>query len=99
MPVKYKPWSVQNEKADLWGVELLEGEYAGAVIAITSLAMEDDSDGTMALDFNMVKIPEGKEIDIKSDSFNETLSGVVNDILTKAINEFENRNSNSTKSN
>jgi hypothetical protein len=98
MPVKYKPWSIENEKTDLWGVELLEGEFAGTTIAITSLSMENNDDGTIALDFTVFKQPEGKEIDTQSDSFNETLSGVVNDILTKAMNEFENRNSNSAKS-
>jgi len=98
MPVKYKPWSIENEKTDLWGVELLEGEFAGTTIAITSLSMENNDDGTIALDFTVFKQPEDKEIDTQSDSFNETLNGVVNDILTKAINEFENRNSNSTKS-
>jgi hypothetical protein len=98
MPVKYKPWSIENEKTDLWGVELLEGEFAGTTIAITSLSMENNDDGTIALDFTVFKQPEGKEIDTQSDSFNETLSGVVNDVLTKAINEFENRKSNSTKS-
>jgi hypothetical protein len=98
MPVKYKPWSIENEKTDLWGFELLEGEFAGTTIAITSLSMENNDDGTIALDFTVFKQPEDKEIDTQSDSFNETLNGVVNDILTKAINEFENRNSNSTKS-
>ena len=98
MPVKYKPWSIQNEKTDLWGFELLEGEFAGTTIAITSLSMENSDDGTIALDFTVFKQPEGKEIDTQSDSFNEALNGVVNDVLTKAINEFENRKCNSTKS-
>ena len=98
MPVKYKPWSIENEKTDLWGVELLEGEFAGTTIAITSLSMENSDDGTIALDFTVFKQPEDKEIDTQSDSFNETLNWVVNDILTKAINEFKNRDSNSSKS-
>jgi hypothetical protein len=98
MPVKYKPWSIQNEKTDLWGFELLEGEFAGTTIAITSLSMENSDDGTIALDFTVFKQPEDREIDTQSDSFNETLNGVVNDILTKAINEFKNRDSNSSKS-
>ena len=98
MPVKYKPWSIENEKTDVWGFELLEGEFAGTTIAITSLSMENSDDGAIALDFTVFKQPEDKEIDTQSDNFNETLSGVVNDILKKAMNEFENRNSNSAKS-
>jgi hypothetical protein len=98
MPVKYKPWSIENEKTDLWGFELLEGEFAGTTIAITSLSMEDSNDGSIALDFTVFKQPEGQEIDTQSDNFNEALSGVVNDILTKAVNEFKDRDSNSTKS-
>jgi hypothetical protein len=98
MPVKYKPWSIENEKIDVWGFELLEGEFAGTTIAINSLSMENSDDGSIALDFTVFKEPEGKQIDSQSDSFNEALSGVVNDILTKAINEFKNRDSDSTES-
>jgi hypothetical protein len=99
MPVKYEPWAVENEKQDLWGFQLMEGEFAGTTVAITSLSMENTDDGSIAIDFTIFKQPEGKEVDTQSDSFNATFNEVLNDILKKAINEFENRDSNSTKSN
>jgi len=98
MPVKYKPWAIENEKGDLWGFELLEGEFAGTIVAISSLSMENEDDGAIAIDFNIFKQPEGKEVDTQADSFNATFNEVMNDILKKAINEFEDRDSNSTKS-
>ena len=99
MLVKYKPWALKNENDDLWGVELLEGEFAGTTISIASLKMEDNSDGTLALDFTIVKKAKGKtDVDYQSDKFNGTLERVVNNILEKAIDEFENRDSDSTES-
>jgi hypothetical protein len=99
MLVKYKPWALKNENGDLWGVELLEGEFAGTTISIASLQMEDNSDGTLALDFTIVKKANGKtDVDYQSDKFNGTLERVVNNILEKAIDEFENRDSDSAES-
>ena len=61
MPVKYEPWAIKNEKGDLWGFKLLEGNYTGTIISINSVEMDDKSDdGTVALDFNFVQRPKGK---------------------------------------
>jgi len=99
MPVKYEPWSVRNGKQDLWGIKLLEGEFAGTTISINSVEMDDNSgDGTAALDFNFIERPKGKsEADLNSEEFNRTIAEVINDILAKAINEFENRTGDSAK--
>ena len=68
MPVKYEPWAIKNEKDDLWGFKLLEGNYTGTIISINSVEMDDKSDdGTVALDFNFVQRPKGKtEEDLNS---------------------------------
>ena len=47
----------------------------------------------------LVKKAKGKtDVDYQSDKFNGTLERVVNNILEKAIDEFENRDSDSTES-
>jgi len=98
--VKYKPWALKNEKGDLWGVKLLESEFAGTIISITSLSLENADDNTCALDFTIIEKPPNKdENDMKSEKFNNILSGIVNDLLRNAIEEYENRDSNSTKFN
>ena len=99
MPVKYEPWGIKNENGDLWGVKLLEGNYTGTIISINSVEMDDKSDdGTVALDFNFVQRPKGKtEEDLNSAEFNGVVADIINDILAKAINEFENRTGDSAK--
>lgn len=99
MLVKYKPWAYKNENGDLWGVELLEGEFAGTTISIGSIEMEDSSDGTLALDFTIVKKAKDKnDEDYKSEQFNLIFERIVNNLIEKAIDEFENRDSDSTES-
>lgn len=99
MLVKYEPWAITNEKGDLWGFKLLEGKYSGTIISINSVEMDDKSDdGTVALDFNFIQRPKGKtEEDLNSSEFNGVIADIINDILAKAINEFENRTGDSAE--
>jgi hypothetical protein len=99
MPVKYKPWSFidAEQNIDMWGVELLEGDFTGAKISINSLKMENDLP-ECALDFTFIRKPEGRtEEQLTSNEFNAIMTEIINDILTKAIDDFENRESNSPK--
>jgi hypothetical protein len=99
MPVKYKPWALKNENGDLWGVKLLESDFAGTIISIASFSMEDSNDGSVALDFTIIEKPPTKdENDMKSDKFNSILADVVNDMIEKAIDDYENRDSDSPES-
>lgn len=92
MQVNYKPWAIENENGGLWGVKLLDGNFAGAVISINSVKMEDDESGECSLDFNFIEKPPGRtEEELTSAEFNNTISYILNDILAKAIDEFENR--------
>ena len=100
MLVKYKPWSFidAEQDVDMWGVELLEGDFAGTKISINSLKMEDDNP-ECALDFTFIRKPEGKtEEQLTSNGFNAIMTEIINDILAKAIDDFENREGNSSKS-
>jgi hypothetical protein len=97
MQVKYEPWSVKNDKMDLWGFRITEGEYENTVVSIKSVELTDDG---VALDYNYIATPPDKtEEDMKTEEFNSVMEFIMNDILKKAIDEFENRNSNTSESN
>jgi hypothetical protein len=101
MPVQYEPWGFKDEeqKVDLWGFKLLDGNFAGTTISINSVEMEDNNEN-VKLDFTFIRKPEGKtEEQLTSEEFNNIMAEVMNDILRKTINEFENRDGNFTKSN
>ena len=101
MPVQYEPWGFKDEeqKVDLWGVKLLDGNFAGTTISINSVEMEDNNEN-VKLDFTFIRKPEGKtEEQLTSEEFNNIMAEVINDILRKTINEFENRDGNFTESN
>jgi hypothetical protein len=101
MPVQYEPWGFKDEeqKIDLWGFKLLDGDFAGTTISINNVEMEDNNQNAK-LDFTFIRKPEGKtEEQLTSEEFNNIMAEVVNDILRKTINELENRDGNFTKSN
>jgi len=100
MPVKYSPWALKNEDKDLWGVKLLEGEFAGTIVSIASIALEDNSDGQLAVDFTIIEKPPHKdENDMKSEKFNTVFSGILNNMIEQAMHDYENRDSDSSESN
>jgi len=86
MLAKYSPWHL-SDKA--WGFKIEDGEYAGTTISINDLSLPNDG-SEMVLDFNYVTFPKGKkEKDMNNESFNLVINYIMNDILTKAIKEFE----------
>ena len=97
MQVKYEPWKV-NEQTNIWGIRVLDSEYAGTMIAFNEFDSEDDSN-EFKLDYTIIQAPEGKLVeDLRGPEFDSMLNFIVNDILLKAINDYENRNGNSTES-
>jgi len=98
MQVKYEPWTIKNEKMDEWGFRIDDGEFAGTVISIKNTSITEE--GEMALEFNFIATPPEKTSkELESQEFNQVLEYILNDILTKAVNEFENRDNNSSESN
>jgi hypothetical protein len=99
MPVQYEPWSIQNEEQDLWGVAITEGTFSGTIIAFNDISLMDNENGAQ-LDYTIYKIPEGLDSNKVSEipEFNDCLQFIVEDILKKAIDNYENRESNTTKS-
>lgn len=86
MLVKYSPWHL-SDKA--WGFKIEDGDFAGTTISINNVSLpEDGSD--MVLDFNYVTFPKGKEEkDLNTESFDLAMNFIMNDILTKAIENYE----------
>lgn len=100
MQVKYEPWGIKKDDTEFWGVQILEGKYAGTVISFNDVELENNSDG-VKLDYSIYKLAEGiKENTVSTDpEFNSVMSYVIEDILQKAIDEYENRKNNSSEPN
>ena len=97
MQVKYEPWVLKTEDNEVWGVKILEGEFAGCAFAINEL---DEKPGTseLLLDYNVVSPPDNKSIEEASGpNFDATLNFIIQDILQKAIDVYENREGNPTE--
>jgi len=93
MQVQYKPWS----KGEAWGFEFTNGKFEGTIISINNVELKDDD--YCAMDFNFYEKTYGlTEDSFSSEEFNNSMSDVLNDILKKAVDEYEDRNSNTTES-
>lgn len=88
----YKPWGAGKE----WGVELFDEEYKGVVISFTQLEFKEND--RVDVEFHVISRPEHlPESFEKNDSFSVVLERVINDILTEALRDEENRKNNSEK--
>ena len=97
MQVKYEPWVVKTEDSEVWGVKILDGEFAGCAFAINEL---DEKEGSkeLILDYNVVSPPENKSVeDASGPNFDAALNFIIQDILQKAIDVYENREGNPTE--
>lgn len=92
MPVKYSPWSIQENGIDAWGFVIEEGKYAETVISINDIKLLEDVDG-VNLDYNVHKKPDSlNDINISEEKdFTDILQYVLEDIIKKAADEYENR--------
>ena len=99
MLVNYKPWSVKKEDLEQWGVEILEGTFKGIVVVINNITMEGATDQDVVLDYSIIREnSEENPSKYESEEFNLVMSSIITDILKKAIDDYENRNSNSAES-
>ena len=98
MLVKYEPWAIQDKEKQLWGVKILEGEFAGVALAFNDFDMKDLSD-QLVLDYTVFQVPDGKtKEELECAEFESVLQKIIVDILEKAITYHENRNSDSPES-
>lgn len=98
MQVKYEPWGLSKKDVELWGVKILDGKYENTIISISNLEMAGEG-GEVQLEFDFINKATGlNDSDYNGDDFNKIMSFILEDILRKAIDDFKDRDSNSTKS-
>lgn len=88
----YRPWFLENDK---WGFEIISGDYQGVVIQIEKIAFKDDNgnpeEPNLDVEYNIINKPELlKDEDLKTEMFKSTFEMIVSDIITEAIQNFEN---------
>lgn len=95
MLVKYEPWSVKNDQMDAWGIVIKEGQYAETVIGFNDIDFSEEESG-VNLDYTIYKLPENLDKDtLPNDAqFSECMKHILEDVLKRAIDEYENRKDN-----
>jgi len=94
MQVQYEPWHL-NEKA--WGIKFTGGKFKDTIISIDTLDFEPDHEGMMTLDFHFINKTSGlPEREFNSIEFNSLMEKILNDILKRAIDEFDNNRESDT---
>jgi hypothetical protein len=88
----YRPWAVEDGQ---WGIEIIEGKYAGTVIQIEKVDFDEKQDGNMLVDYHNIHTP--KEIlkeEYDSPQFVDTMQLIFSDIIARAIEEYKETNGN-----
>lgn len=87
----YEPWFA-NEKD--WGFQIISGDFSGIFVQIESIEFSDKQDGTVDLQFHVIKQPEDlRELDTQDPLFNNTVELIINDILREAVEIARNEQS------
>jgi len=104
MLVQYEPWVYKGpfpegqEAKELWGVKIQEGPFEGTTLSFNNVDLRDGS-SDLELDYTVVYPPQGKEKDFcQGEEFDKTLQHIIVDILNKAVELYEDRNSNTSES-
>ena len=91
----YRPWFVGEKD---WGFEIIDGEFSGVIVQVEQLEFSKNNDGTVDLDYHVIKQPEDdRSIDTSGDMFAKTVELVINDILKEAIDHYEQTRNNDPK--
>lgn len=100
MQVKYEPWGFKKEDESLWGIRILEGKFANTVISFNDVSLKEDGNSNLQLDYTVLKSPDDilEKYMSEDPDFQKEMGWIMEDILRKAINEYENRESNSAES-
>jgi hypothetical protein len=87
----YKPWGIKNEVEDLWGVEILKGTFSNTIISFNEIKFAGDDSDDLSIDYTIIKAPDSmNKEEIKGPEFESIVGKVVEDILRKAIEHYEN---------
>ena len=98
MQVKYEPWVIRSEEKEVWGVKILDGKFQNTSFSINELD-QNDAKQSLELDYTVLSAPDGMTVEsVNGEDFDETINFIIRDILQKALDEYENRKSNSPES-
>ena len=99
MQVKYEPWRIEREDKEHWGVRVLEeGKFENLTLAINDITVSETEDNLISLDYDIIySLVPPEELE-KDEDFKNAVSFIIQDILVKAMNEYENRERNSQQS-
>lgn len=97
----YEPWGFEKDGETKWGVRILEGKFSNTIISFNDITMEDKGESNLQLDYTVVSCPENMMEQYMSEDpdFQKDMGAILEDVIRKAINEYENRDSNPTESN
>ena len=93
----YKPWFTGE---NVWGFEILEGEFKDTVIQIDRMVIADSEEGNMNVDYNVINKPEVVSVeDMKGELFKTVFTTIIEDIIREAVQTYEqDRNDNPEES-
>lgn len=93
----YKPWFTGE---NVWGFEILEGEFKDTVIQIDRMVIADSEEGNMNVDYNVINKPEVVSVeDMNGELFKTVFTTIIEDIIREAVQTYEqDRNNNPEES-
>lgn len=86
----YKTW---HKSTEIWGVEILTGDYQGLVVHIKELDLKEDTN-ELTVDYNILYKPDvidQADVENTSEKFSAFFNLVINDIVQEAISIYEQR--------
>lgn len=92
----FRPWFVGEKD---WGFEIIDGEFSGVTVQIEKVEFSKSDDGRVDLEYHIINKPQEMELTQDNKMFAAVVEIIINDILTEAVNSYEQTRSNdSTKS-
>ena len=82
----YNSW-FHDEK---WGFEIISGDFLGIIVEIQDIKFNDEGSSQVDVDYHVIHRPVTlSEEDVKGETFNHAFQLIINDILTEAIQSYE----------
>lgn len=92
----FRPWFVGEKD---WGFEIIDGEFSGVTVQIEKVEFSKSDDGRVDLEYHIINKPQDMALTEDNKMFAAVIEIIINDILTEAVNSYEQTRSNdSTKS-
>ena len=94
----YKPWFIKDKE---WGFEIIEGEYSGVVVQVEDVKFKEetsDDNSNLSVEYHIISKPEiVSDESVKSDLFDALFQTIISDIVSEAIENYDNDRNNNSK--